>query len=86
VHEQRSDLVLVVENEAVAPGDDCARERTVRETVACDEQRGASWEDPDVYEVEKGDVVAEVEEKIMPRAFLVSIRAQRKEVAALYCV
>lgn len=80
MHEQRRNLIQVVEHEAVAPGNHCAGERAMRKTVACDEERSALREEPDVDEVENGNVVAQVEEEVVPRTLLICIRAQREEV------
>lgn len=80
MYEQRRHLVLVVEDEAVAPGDHRTRERPVREAVARDEQRRASGEEPDVYEVEDRHVVAQIEQEVVPRALLVLVEPQREQV------
>ena len=66
VYEQRRHFVAVVENEAVPPRDDCARQRAVREAVACDEERRVAREQRDGNEVEDGAVVAEVEKEVVP--------------------
>ena len=69
-----------MEDETVAPGDHRARERPVREAVACDEQRRAPGEEPEVHEVEDRHVVTQVEQEIMPCALLVLVEAQWKQV------
>jgi len=56
----------------------------VREGVASDKKAGTRRENPDKDEVEDGNVVAEVEEEIMPGAFLVPIETKRKQIETDY--
>ena len=79
MYEQRRHFVGVVEDEAVAPGNDCARKRTMRETVTCYEECSVAGEEPNVDEVEDGAVVAEVEEEVVPCAFFVVVGAEGEE-------
>ena len=83
MYEQRRHFVRVVEDEAVAPRDDRTGERPMRETVACDKERSIVRKEPDVDEVEDGAVVAEIEEEVVPRTFLVVPRADGEKVASL---
>ena len=69
-----------MENETVAPGYNSTRQRAMREGVASDKKSRTRREKPDENEVEDGNVVAEVEEEIMPGAFLVLIETERKKV------
>jgi hypothetical protein len=55
-----------MEYKAVPPGDHCTRKRTVREAVTCHEERRIGWKEPDVDEVENRDIIAEVEEEVVP--------------------
>jgi len=52
----------------------------MREGVASDKESGTRRKKPDEDEVEDGHVVAEVEEEIMPGAFLVLIETERKKI------
>ena len=52
-------------------------------TVASNPESGARWSEPDKYEVKNSAIVAQVEEEIMPCAFLVVVRAQREEIQSL---
>jgi len=52
----------------------------MREGVASDKKSGTRRKKPDEDEIEDGHVVAEVEEEIMPGAFLVLIETERKEI------
>lgn len=72
-----------MEHKAVSPRDDCTCEGTVREAVTCHEQRSIGRKEPDVNEVEDCNVVAEVEEKIMPGTFLVGISTNREQIQPL---
>jgi hypothetical protein len=83
VNEQRGDLIRVVEHQAVSPCDDSTGKGPVREAVASDEESRAGGEDPDEQEVENGDVIAEVEEKVVPRSLLVLVDSYRKEIESL---
>jgi hypothetical protein len=73
VNEQRGDLIRVVEHQAVSPCDDSTGKGPVREAVASDEESRA----------ENGDVIAEVEEKVVPRSLLVLVDSYRKEIESL---
>ena len=84
--EQRRDFVEVVEDEAVAPCYDRAGKGALGEAVARDEERGVAREEPDVDEVENGAGVAEVEEEVVPRAFLVVVRTDREEESRVGCI
>lgn len=83
VYEQRRHLVRVVEDEAVSPGDDGAREGAVREAVARHKERGVAWEEPYVDKVEDRAVVAEVKEEVVPRALFVGVRPHGEQVPCL---
>lgn len=83
MNKQRGDFIRVMEYEAVAPGNDGAREGAVREAVARNEQRGVRGEQPDVDEVEDGAIVAEVEKEVVPGALLVVVGAHGEQVSGL---
>lgn len=76
VYEQRGNLVLIVEYQTIAPCDNRAGEGAMRETVTGRKQRRAGWQEPDVDEIENRDIIAQVEEEIMPGAFLVCVGAE----------
>lgn len=83
MNKQRCDFIRVMEDEAVTPGNDRAREGAVREAVARYKERRVRGEQPDVDEVEDGAVVAEVEEEVVPGALLVVVGAHGEQVAGL---
>ena len=82
MYEQRGDFVKVMEDKTIPPCNHSARQRAMRETVTRDPKRRARWCEPDENKVEDRNVVAEVEQKVMPRAFLVGIDAHREEIDA----
>ena len=75
VDEQRSNLVPVVEYKTIPPGDDRASQGAQGETVASDEQSWTVGHCPDEDQVEDVDIVAEVEEEIVPGALLVHVHS-----------
>ena len=83
MNEQRCHFIGVMKHEAVSPRYDCTRKGAMREAVACHEQRRIRRKEPDVNEVEDCNVVAEVEEKIMPGTFLVGISTNREQIQPL---
>lgn len=83
MNEQRSHFIRIMKHQAVSPCDDRARKGTVGEAVTCHEQRRVGRKEPDVDEVEDCNVIAEVEEKVVPRTFLVSISANREQIQRL---
>lgn len=86
MNEQRRDLVLVVKYKTVSPCDDGTSQGTMGKTVARDEQDGAAWEEPEVDEVEDGDIVAQVEEEVVPGALLVLVISERQKIEPLHGV
>lgn len=83
MNEQRCHFIGVMKHEAVSPRYDCTRKGAMREAVACHEQRRIRRKEPDVNEVEDCNVIAEVEEKVMPEALLVDISAKREQIQRL---
>lgn len=75
-----------MEDKTVPPSNHSTGQGTMRETVASNEQEGAAWEEPEVDEVEDGDKVAQVEEEIVPGAFLVLIISERQKIESLHRV
>ena len=55
----------------------------MRKAVTRDEEDLVAGEKPEVYEVEDGDIVAQVEEEVVPGAFLVLIEAQGDQIEPL---
>lgn len=55
----------------------------MREAVACHEQYRIGRKEPDVNEVEDCNVIAEVEEEVMPGTLLVGISAEREQIQPL---
>jgi hypothetical protein len=78
MNEQRCYFIGVMKYKAISPRDDCTRKGTVREAVACHEQRRVGRKEPNINEVEDCDIIAEVEEKVMPVTLLVGISAKRE--------
>lgn len=83
MHEQTRNLINIMKHKTVSPGDNCACQTSMRKTIARYEQRRALREEPDVYKVEDSDVVAEIEEEIMPGPFFVFEPAEWEEVDTL---
>lgn len=81
--EERSNLVLVVEDKTIPPGDNSTGQGAMREAIASNEQNSAAGEDPEVDEVEDGDIVAEVEEEVVPGALLVLVVPERQQIEPL---
>jgi len=73
MHEKRSDFVLVMEYKTVSPCNDGARQRAVAQAITSGKQSRAWGEEPEIDEVEEGNIVAEVEHEIMPGALLVRV-------------
>jgi hypothetical protein len=84
VDKQGGDFILIMKNETVAPGYNGTRQRAMREGVASHKKSGTRREKPDEDEVEDGNVIAEVEEEIMPGAFFVLIKTERKQIETNY--
>ena len=61
MHEEAGNLILIVEYKAISPSDNRTRKTAVTQTVACDEQSRRPREEPDIHEVQDGDIIAEVE-------------------------
>lgn len=72
-----------MKHEAISPRDDCARKGAMREAVACHEQHRVGREEPDVNEVEDCNVIAHVEEKVVPETLLVGVGAEGEQVQSL---
>lgn len=58
VDEERSNLIPVVEDEAVPPGNHGACQRSKRDAIAGNKQRGTCWHGPDKDKVQDVDVIA----------------------------
>lgn len=78
MNEQRCYFIGVMKHKAISPRNDCTRKGAMREAVARHEQCRVGRKEPDVNEVEDCDIIAEVEEKVMPETLLVGISAKRE--------
>ena len=79
MNEQRSNFIPVVEHETIPPSDNRTSQRTQRETITSDEQCRTVRHAPDVDEIEDIGVIAEVEEEVVPGAFLVVPGTDREQ-------
>ena len=83
MYEQTRNLINIMKDKTISPGDDRACQTPVRKAITRYEQCRALREEPDVYEVEDSGVVAEIEEEIVPGPFFVFEPAEGKEVETL---
>lgn len=84
MNEQGGDLILIMEYKTIPPSNNSTGQGPMREAVAGDEESRARREEPKEDKVEDGHVVAEIEEEVMPGAFLVLIVTQGQEVKTLH--
>ncbi len=73
-----------MENKTIPPSDDRASQRAQGKTVTSNKQGCAVRHCPDEDQVEDVDIVAQVEEEIVPCAFLIIVGAEGKEVQGLH--
>ena len=83
MYEQTRNLINIMKDKTISPGDDRACQTPVRKAITRYEQRRTLREEPNVYEVEDGNVVAEIEEEIVPGQFFVFEPAEGKKVETL---
>ena len=81
--EQGGNLVPVVKDKTIPPGDDSTSQRAQRQAVTRDEECGTRRHSPYEDEIEDVGVVAEVEEEVVPCALLVHVHAEWKVVRCL---
>ena len=81
--EQGGNLVPVVKDKTIPPGDDSTSQRAQRQAVTRDEECGTRRHSPYEDEIEDVGVVAEVEEEVVPCAFLVHVHPERKVIGCL---
>ena len=79
MYKQRGNFVEVVKHKTITPSNDRASQGAMRQTVTGDPHSRICGSDPKIDQVEDSAVVAEVEEEVVPRAFLVVIRTNREQ-------
>jgi len=80
VDEETRHFIQIMEDQTIPPGNHRTSQAPMAQTITRDKQRRRRRKDPEIDKVENSDIVAQVEQKVMPGAFLVNVRSERQEV------